>query len=109
MATGSDERDTGRLRQYLEQVRRYLDIDVDVRYSCTATIWRIARQKNRFSQWLNRLEFQSSRLLALVGGNFYEDTRIGLGRFLRRLIVTDMRYTKKLYIWLSLHHKLKPS
>ncbi|MBD2745000.1 hypothetical protein [Coleofasciculus sp. FACHB-1120] len=28
MATGSEERDKGRLRQYLEQVRRYLDVDV---------------------------------------------------------------------------------
>jgi len=28
MATGSDERDKGRLRQYLDRVRRYLDVDV---------------------------------------------------------------------------------
>lgn len=28
IATGSDERDLGRWRQYLEQVRRYLDVDV---------------------------------------------------------------------------------
>jgi aryl-alcohol dehydrogenase-like predicted oxidoreductase len=28
MATGSDERDKARLRQYLEQVRQYLDVDV---------------------------------------------------------------------------------
>jgi len=28
IATGSDERDKGRLGQYLEQVRQYLDVDV---------------------------------------------------------------------------------
>lgn len=28
MATGSDERDKGRLRQYLDEVRQYLDVDV---------------------------------------------------------------------------------
>jgi aryl-alcohol dehydrogenase-like predicted oxidoreductase len=28
IATGSDDRDKGRLRQYLEQVRQYLDVDV---------------------------------------------------------------------------------
>jgi aryl-alcohol dehydrogenase-like predicted oxidoreductase len=28
IATGSEQRDKGRLRQYLEQVRRYLDVDV---------------------------------------------------------------------------------
>ena len=28
IATGSEERDLGKLRQYLEQVRQYLDVDV---------------------------------------------------------------------------------